>query len=60
MHPVLPVLSITQVQVGVTRILYRAAQHRDMELQRNLAVEATVVFLQKYIRGTSLRLVHIS
>jgi myosin heavy subunit len=40
-----------EVQIGQSRVLYRAEQHRTMELKRNLAVEAVVVFLQKIVRG---------
>lgn len=43
--------STQQVQMGVTKVLYRAEQHKNMELKRNIAVEATVIYLQKMIRG---------
>ena len=39
-----------EFQVGRTRILYRAAQHRVIELQRNLAVESVTTIIQSYIR----------
>jgi hypothetical protein len=32
------------------QVLYRAEQHRDMELKRNLAVESTAIFIQKHVR----------
>jgi hypothetical protein len=38
------------VQIGTTRILYRADQHREMELRRNLAVEDVTIFIQKHMR----------
>jgi myosin heavy subunit len=38
------------VQIGTTKILYRAKQHKDMELRRNLAVEQVAIFIQKYSR----------
>lgn len=44
-----------EVQMGVSKVLYRAAQHKDMELQRNVAVEKTVIFLQRVTRGYQVR-----
>jgi len=38
------------VQIGNSRVLYRANEHRDLELLRNLAVEKQSVILQAYIR----------
>jgi len=38
------------VQIGTTMVLYRAEQHRSMELVRNLAVEKTVIYIQKWVR----------
>lgn len=38
------------VQIGTSRILYRASQHQDMELKRNLAVEDVTIFIQKFVR----------
>ena len=38
------------VQIGRTRVLYRAQQHREMELSRNLAVEKVTTLVQSYIR----------
>jgi len=43
-------LDLTQVQIGSTRVLYRAEQHRVMELKRNLAVEEVTIYAQKYCR----------
>ncbi len=42
---------LTKVQIGKSRVLYRAEQHRTMELIRNVAVEATTVRIQQNIRG---------
>jgi len=39
------------VQIGISKVLYRAEEHKNMELKRNIAVEATVIFLQRHIRG---------
>jgi len=41
---------LSKVQIGTTKVLYRAEQHRDMELKRNLAVEEVTVYIQKYLR----------
>lgn len=41
--------SLALVQIGTTKVLYRAEQHRDMELRRNLAVEEVTVFIQKHV-----------
>lgn len=41
---------LSAVQIGTTKVLYRAEQHRDMELRRNLAVEEVTVFIQKHMR----------
>jgi myosin heavy subunit len=40
----------SSVQIGKTRVLYRAPQHRDMELKRNFAIEKIVVYVQKWVR----------
>jgi len=48
-------LDTTQVQIGVTMVLYRAQEHKLMELKRNIAVEATVVYVQKIVRGYQAR-----
>lgn len=45
-----------EVQIGTSRVLYRAKQHRQMELIRNVAVEKVVLFLQRVIRGFLARL----
>lgn len=43
-------LTNQQVQLGITRVLYRAEQHRIMELKRNLAVEEVTTYTQRYCR----------
>lgn len=40
---------LSSVQIGTTMVLYRAEQHRDMELRRNLAVEAQAIYIQKHV-----------
>eukprot|EP00013_Stygamoeba_regulata_P023515 CAMPEP_0177666056 /NCGR_PEP_ID=MMETSP0447-20121125/21382_1 /TAXON_ID=0 /ORGANISM="Stygamoeba regulata, Strain BSH-02190019" /LENGTH=1567 /DNA_ID=CAMNT_0019172187 /DNA_START=105 /DNA_END=4808 /DNA_ORIENTATION=- len=37
-------------QIGSTRVLYRAKEHRSLELARNVAVEAKSIILQAYER----------
>jgi len=49
-------LTTTEVQIGQTRVLYRAEQHRVMELKRNLAVEEVTIYTQKYCRRVLTRL----
>jgi len=44
-----------QVQIGKSRVLYRAPQHRTMELRRNLYVDKAVRFLQRVYRGYRAR-----
>uniref|UniRef100_A0A7S3YTA7 Uncharacterized protein n=1 Tax=Lotharella globosa TaxID=91324 RepID=A0A7S3YTA7_9EUKA len=44
-----------KLKVGRTMILYRAEDHKIMELKRNLAVEKTVIFLQAVFRGYRAR-----
>jgi len=34
------------VQIGITKVLYRAAQHRDLELLRNIVVEKQTIVVQ--------------
>jgi len=46
---------LKNVQIGATRVLYRAEQSRNMELRRNLAVEDVTVFVQRAIRMKLLR-----
>jgi myosin heavy subunit len=41
----------TDVQIGTSRVLYRAPQHRAMELIRNVAVERSTIYLQGWIRS---------
>ena len=40
----------TAVQIGNTKTLYRAGEHRQFELLRNLAVEKQSIILQGYLR----------
>ena len=40
-----------KVQIGKSRVLYRAEQHREMELKRNVAVEAATIKIQTCARG---------
>mmetsp|Transcript_14936 Transcript_14936/g.28233 ORF Transcript_14936/g.28233 Transcript_14936/m.28233 type:complete len:3070 (+) Transcript_14936:85-9294(+) len=42
-------------EIGRTRVLYRANEHRTMELYRNLAIEHTCLFLQRIYRGHMAR-----
>lgn len=46
------------VQIGTTMVLYRADQHKFLELRRNLAVEKTVIFLQSQFRRVYWRRVY--
>eukprot|EP00808_Paulinella_micropora_P018987 g73411.t1 len=48
-------MKVDNIQVGVSRVLYRSEQHQAMELQRNIAVDKTVRYLQKHIRGWRMR-----
>ena len=41
----------SEVQFGKTRVLYRAKEHRNLKLLRNLALETIVPVCQKLIRG---------
>ena len=43
-------MDLNNVQIGTTRVLYRAEQNRAMELRRNLAVEDVTVFIQRALR----------
>lgn len=38
------------VQIGKSLVLYRSEEHRNMELKRNVAIEATVVYIQSHIK----------
>jgi len=42
-------------EIGKSRVLYRANEHRTMELYRNLAIEHTCLFLQRVYRGHMAR-----
>jgi len=46
---------MTWVQLGTTKVLYRAAQQRDMELMRNVALSKAVKVAQAYVRGWKSR-----
>ena len=46
---------MADVQVGKTLVLYRGAQHRDLELLRNVVVEKSVITIQAYNRGWRAR-----
>jgi len=43
------------IQIGKSRVLYRATEHRMMELRRNIAVERIVMFIQRNWRGSLIR-----
>jgi len=43
------------VQIGRTRVLYRAKEHRDLELIRNVEVEKQVRIIQAYHQGWQSR-----
>mmetsp|Transcript_31812 Transcript_31812/g.77526 ORF Transcript_31812/g.77526 Transcript_31812/m.77526 type:complete len:1662 (+) Transcript_31812:33-5018(+) len=44
-----------KLKFGRTMVLYRASEHKEMSLTRNLAVEKTVIFLQAVYRGYAAR-----
>eukprot|EP00002_Diphylleia_rotans_P005132 TRINITY_DN1421_c0_g1_i1.p1 TRINITY_DN1421_c0_g1~~TRINITY_DN1421_c0_g1_i1.p1 ORF type:complete len:1546 (-),score=390.98 TRINITY_DN1421_c0_g1_i1:282-4919(-) len=44
-----------QMHIGATRVLYRAEPHRSIELDRNVALQKVVIFLQAAFRGTIAR-----
>lgn len=39
------------IQIGKNLILYKSAQHKIMELQRNLAIDKIVTLIQNYVRN---------
>ena len=45
----------SQVQFGRSMVLYRAKEHRTLELLRTLAIERVLPFLQRVVRGTLAR-----
>lgn len=45
------------IQMGVTMVLYRAAQYREIELMRNVALAKTVTEIQAWTRGYRDRVV---
>ena len=46
---------MTYVQIGTTKVLYRAAQYREMELLRNVALSETITIIQAFNRGWNAR-----
>eukprot|EP01101_Sappina_pedata_P000699 TRINITY_DN10891_c0_g1_i2.p1 TRINITY_DN10891_c0_g1~~TRINITY_DN10891_c0_g1_i2.p1 ORF type:complete len:1456 (-),score=681.29 TRINITY_DN10891_c0_g1_i2:96-4436(-) len=46
---------MSAVQIGVTKVLYRAFQHRDLELLRNFATEKQAIVVQAGQRGWKSR-----
>lgn len=46
---------MTYVQIGTTKVLYRAAQYREMELLRNVALSETITIIQAFNRGYNAR-----
>jgi hypothetical protein len=48
-------MDLTQVQIGKTRVLYKAEQHRAMELRRFVALGSVAVVVQKFVRGWQTR-----
>ena len=46
---------MSAVQIGVTKVLYRAAQYREMELLRNVALSETITIIQAFNRGWNAR-----
>eukprot|EP00468_Gymnochlora_sp_CCMP2014_P013783 CAMPEP_0167752288 /NCGR_PEP_ID=MMETSP0110_2-20121227/7052_1 /TAXON_ID=629695 /ORGANISM="Gymnochlora sp., Strain CCMP2014" /LENGTH=1575 /DNA_ID=CAMNT_0007637881 /DNA_START=440 /DNA_END=5167 /DNA_ORIENTATION=- len=49
-HSLLKAMKIKNAQVGERRVLYRAPDHRKMELIRNVAVEKRAIFIEKFCR----------
>ena len=49
---------MTYVQIGTTKVLYRAAQYREMELLRNVALSETITIIQAYNRGWNARTIY--
>lgn len=43
------------IQIGRSKVLYRAEQHRYMELKRNVALSTVAEYIQKYWRGAICR-----
>lgn len=43
-------LSTEAVQIGTTMVLYRAHEHKSMELKRNLALESVAIYCQRFLR----------
>eukprot|EP00472_Partenskyella_glossopodia_P009453 CAMPEP_0197517112 /NCGR_PEP_ID=MMETSP1318-20131121/2083_1 /TAXON_ID=552666 /ORGANISM="Partenskyella glossopodia, Strain RCC365" /LENGTH=1597 /DNA_ID=CAMNT_0043066413 /DNA_START=40 /DNA_END=4833 /DNA_ORIENTATION=+ len=43
-------MKVNEAQVGERRVLYRASNHRKMELIRNVAVEKRAIVIERYCR----------
>jgi hypothetical protein len=43
--------SMAGVQIGKTMVLYKAVQHKEMELIRNVALEKAILTMQRFTRG---------
>lgn len=48
----------SQVQMGISKVLYRASEQRVLELLRNLALERVAVKVQAFARGCLARKFH--
>ena len=46
---------MSAVQIGTTKVLYRANQYREMELLRNVALSETITIIQAFNRGWNAR-----
>ena len=46
---------MSNIQLGVTKVLYRAVQYREIELLRNVALSETITVIQAYNRGWNAR-----
>eukprot|EP01100_Stratorugosa_tubuloviscum_P007534 TRINITY_DN3124_c0_g1_i1.p1 TRINITY_DN3124_c0_g1~~TRINITY_DN3124_c0_g1_i1.p1 ORF type:complete len:1462 (-),score=863.00 TRINITY_DN3124_c0_g1_i1:229-4614(-) len=49
---------MSAVQVGLTKVLWRSPQHRDMELLRSVVVEKQTLIIQGGLRGARAREVY--
>lgn len=47
----------SDVQIGVSRVLYRAPSHRKIELLRSIEMEKAAIKAQKVIRGFAARII---
>eukprot|EP00743_Colponemidia_sp_Colp-15_P007995 GILK01008660.1.p1 GENE.GILK01008660.1~~GILK01008660.1.p1 ORF type:complete len:2044 (+),score=493.00 GILK01008660.1:237-6368(+) len=46
---------VSKIQVGLSQVLYRAEQHKRLELRRNLAIEKLILIAQKVYKGLRAR-----